>query len=152
MKLEEGKRYVTRNGEVTPPLMQNDHRVYCFTAQLSNYQRTWDAEGFNQSPNRPMESDLVTEYSEHEQLHAPGEPSEWMPEAPDMVNSPPHYQSAKGIESIDAIEAALTPEEFRGFLRGNCLKYLWRCEKKGGTEDLKKAAWYLNRLTETPKP
>lgn len=70
-----------------------------------------------------------------------------MPAEPtDMVNSPPHYQSTTGIESIDAIEAALTPEEFRGFLRGNCLKYLWRCEKKGGTEDLKKAAWYLNRL------
>lgn len=70
-----------------------------------------------------------------------------MPAEPtDMVNSPPHYQSTKGIESIDAIEAALTPEEFRGFCKANALKYIWREKHKGGDEDLKKAAWYLNRL------
>lgn len=72
--------------------------------------------------------------------------------APDMVNHPPHYQSEKGVECIDAIEAAMTVEEFRGYLRGNCMKYLWRAEKKGREEDLKKAAWYLNKLIETPKP
>lgn len=82
-----------------------------------------------------------------EQLHAPGDPSEWMPEAPDMVNHPPHYQSENGIECIDAIQAALTPEEFRGYCKGNALKYAWRERGKGGDEDLKKAAWYLNRLT-----
>lgn len=70
---------------------------------------------------------------------------------PDMVNHPPHYQSEKGIECIDAIEAAMTVDEFRGYLRGNCLKYLWRAEKKGRDEDIKKAAWYLNKLIETPK-
>ena len=67
-----------------------------------------------------------------------------------MVNHPPHYQSEKGVECIDAIEAAMTTEEFRGYLRGNCLKYLWRAEKKGREEDLKKAAWYLNRLITSP--
>lgn len=65
----------------------------------------------------------------------------------DMVNSPPHYTSG-GIETIDAIQAALTPEEFRGFLKGNVMKYTFRERLKGGTEDLKKAAWYLNRLTD----
>ena len=45
------------------------------------------------------------------------------------------------------MEAALTPEEFRGYLRGNCIKYLWRCELKGRTmEDLEKCEWYLKRL------
>ncbi len=71
-------------------------------------------------------------------------------EGADMVNHPPHYQSAAGLECIDAIQAAMTAEEFRGYLRGNCLKYLWRADRKGGTEDLKKAAWYLNKLIETP--
>ena len=65
----------------------------------------------------------------------------------DMVNEPPHYK-AGGIETIDAIQAALTPEEFRGFCKGNSLKYAWRERHKGGDEDLKKAAWYLNRLTQ----
>ena len=32
----------------------------------------------------------------------------------DMVNNPPHYNEA-GIECIDAIQAALTPIEFRGY-------------------------------------
>lgn len=65
--------------------------------------------------------------------------------ATDMVNAPPHYTKG-GIECIEAIEAALTPEEFRGYLKGNVFKYNWRCNHKNGKEDLKKAAWYLNRL------
>jgi hypothetical protein len=63
----------------------------------------------------------------------------------DMVNSPPHYNNA-GIECIEAIEAALTPEEFRGYCKGNNLKYTWRERYKNKTEDLEKAAWYLDRL------
>ena len=47
----------------------------------------------------------------------------------DNVNNPSHYQSNK-MECIDAIEAQLTPEEFRGFLKGNIAKYLWRATKK----------------------
>lgn len=43
---------------------------------------------------------------------------------PDMVNSPSHYQ-LDGLEVIDIIRAALTPEEFRGYLKGNDLKYIF---------------------------
>jgi len=65
----------------------------------------------------------------------------------DPVNNPPHY-TAGAIECIDAIRAALTPEEFRGFCKGNALKYVWRERLKGGAESLAKAGWYLNRLRE----
>jgi hypothetical protein len=61
-----------------------------------------------------------------------------------MVNHPPHY-SQGGIECIDAIQAALTPEEFRGYCKGNALKYTWRERIKGQDESLKKALWYLER-------
>jgi hypothetical protein len=64
----------------------------------------------------------------------------------DNVNSPSHYQSENGVECIDAIQAALTPEEYRGYLKGNILKYTWRERIKGGKESLQKARWYLNRL------
>jgi hypothetical protein len=64
---------------------------------------------------------------------------------PDLVNHPPHYTDG-GIECIEAIEAQLTPEEFRGYLKGNCAKYLWRERHKGGVESLKKNSWYLDRL------
>jgi hypothetical protein len=50
------------------------------------------------------------------------------------------------VECIEAIEASMTPESFKGFLKGNCIKYLYRYENKNGIEDLKKAEWYLLRL------
>lgn len=64
----------------------------------------------------------------------------------DPVNHPSHYTNGS-VECIDAIKSALTPEEFHGYLRGNIIKYLWRCELKNDTaEDLKKARWYLDKL------
>lgn len=68
----------------------------------------------------------------------------------DQINSPEHYQGQ--IECIDAIQAALTPEEFRGFCKGNLIKYVWRERRKGGNESLEKAQWYVNRLLEGVKP
>jgi hypothetical protein len=61
------------------------------------------------------------------------------------VDHPSHYNESS-IECIDAIQAALTPEEFAGFCKGNSLKYIWREKYKGGSIDLQKAAWYLARL------
>ena len=62
----------------------------------------------------------------------------------DMVNSPPHYNES-GLECIDAIAAALG-EGFEFYLQGNIMKYLWRYRYKNGTEDLKKARWYMDKL------
>jgi hypothetical protein len=64
---------------------------------------------------------------------------------PDLVNAPPHYRQG-GIECIDAIRAALTPEEFRGFCKGNVIKYAWRERHKGGDADLSKAGDYLDYI------
>jgi hypothetical protein len=62
----------------------------------------------------------------------------------DPVNHPDHY-TAGNIECIDAIQAALTPEQFIGYCRGNAIKYIWRADRKGGIQDIQKAIWYLNR-------
>ena len=64
----------------------------------------------------------------------------------DMVNSPPHYNKA-GIECIDPIRAA-TADGYEYYLQGNIMKYLCRYRYKNGTEDLKKARWYLDKLIE----
>lgn len=61
------------------------------------------------------------------------------------TEQPAHYTSGS-IECIDAIRAALTPEEFRGFCKGNVLKYVWRERLKGGATDLQKAEKYLQFL------
>jgi hypothetical protein len=63
----------------------------------------------------------------------------------DPVHAPSHYTDG-GIETIDYMEAKLSPAEFIGFCRGNALKYLSRAGKKGdAAEDFAKAAWYCAR-------
>ena len=59
----------------------------------------------------------------------------------DNVNHPPHYR-AGGIETIDFIEA-----KDLNYRLGNVVKYVSRAGKKASDpiEDLKKAAWYLER-------
>ena len=63
----------------------------------------------------------------------------------DVVNHPSHYTSGK-IEVIEIIEDQMTDEEYRGYVKGKVIKYITRERSKNGLEDLKKAAWYLNRL------
>ena len=68
----------------------------------------------------------------------------------DNVNHPKHYNShPSGVECI-------TVTEHLTFNVGNAVKYLWRADHKNGLEDLRKAAWYVNREIErlevaTPK-
>ena len=65
---------------------------------------------------------------------------------PDPVNHPAHYTHG-GIETIDFIQAKLTPEEFRGYLKGNILKYGSRIgHKDNDMQDAGKLAWYTNKL------
>lgn len=64
----------------------------------------------------------------------------------DKIN-PDHYTSG-GIETIDYINAKMTPAQFEGFLLGNIIKYTSRYQYKNGLEDLKKAEWYLKKLIE----
>lgn len=58
-----------------------------------------------------------------------------------------HYHSM-GVQPWKAMECWMTKEQFLGFLRGNALKYLARCDAKGGLEDVKKAHHYLGKYIE----
>lgn len=62
----------------------------------------------------------------------------------ERVNHPAHYGGQENpYEAIKVIEAWGL-----GFCLGNTVKYISRSGKKAGSppvEDLKKAAWYLNR-------
>ena len=60
----------------------------------------------------------------------------------DNIN-PGHYQKGN-IEVIDFI----LDQNFN-YLEGNIIKYVSRYKDKNGLEDLNKAQWYLNRLTQT---
>lgn len=64
----------------------------------------------------------------------------------DVVNNPDHYNTGS-IECIEGIQASMSAEAFNGYLKGNCMKYLWRYDYKGKpVEDLQKAQWYLSKL------
>ena len=62
--------------------------------------------------------------------------------------TPAHYVLEDGSDSMDLIAKILGREQFKGFLRGNALKYLIRYELKGGADDLFKAMDYIERLAE----
>lgn len=75
--------------------------------------------------------------------------SEWKQEQEneDMVNHPKHYQSSKGLEVIDVIEAFTEGlEGIEAADTANIIKYACRWKDKNGIEDLKKIIWYANHL------
>ena len=63
----------------------------------------------------------------------------------DAVHAPKHYCRG-GVECIEAIKASMSQEAYKGYLKGNCLKYLWRYDSKGGMQDLQRAEVYLGWL------
>lgn len=71
----------------------------------------------------------------------------------DEVNKPAHYNlTENGVECIEAIKASMSALEYKGYLKGNTIKYLWRYRYKGKPQqDLEKAQWYLSKLRETEK-
>lgn len=58
-----------------------------------------------------------------------------------------HYKDLS-VQPWSAMESWMTTEQFAGFLRGNAIKYLARCDSKGGLEDVKKAQHYMQKLLE----
>lgn len=64
----------------------------------------------------------------------------------DNIN-PNHYKVG-GIETFEYLKAKLTKEELIGFCKGNIIKYISRSNHKENTEeDLSKAKWYMDQLT-----
>lgn len=57
-----------------------------------------------------------------------------------------HYQ--KDIQPWEAMEAWFSEEQFKGYLKGNIIKYLARCDDKGGNTDIQKAYHYAQKLQE----
>jgi len=61
------------------------------------------------------------------------------------------YYDAGGIETLDIIKAKLTPEQYKGYLLGNTIKYSCRMMHKtprNPSRDAEKAANYSKWLAE----
>lgn len=69
----------------------------------------------------------------------------------DAVHHPSHYTlPGLDVESVDVIRAVLTPEEFKGWCKGNALKYSIRAGRKDPAkevQDLAKAGVFLSWIT-----
>ena len=64
----------------------------------------------------------------------------------ETVNHPAHY--AGTVECIDIMIDTQGIDATKGFCICNALKYIWRHREKNGIEDIRKAAWYLNKYIE----
>lgn len=59
-----------------------------------------------------------------------------------------HYDRGK-VQLIDFLESGLEPAEYRGYLKGQVIKYVFRAGRKGDVfADLEKANVYLTWLLE----
>jgi len=58
-----------------------------------------------------------------------------------------HYKDMD-IQPWQAMEAWLTPEEYRGYHKGVAIAYLARERQKGGLDDIRKTVHHLQRLLE----
>lgn len=58
-----------------------------------------------------------------------------------------HYRDM-AVQPWQALEAWLTPEEYRGYHKGVAIAYLAREQSKGGMQDIEKAVHHLQRLIE----
>ena len=56
-----------------------------------------------------------------------GSPEEPIAGSPEEAT---HYHGA--VEPIELMQTILTPEEFKGFLKGNAIKYAFRAGRKAG--------------------
>ena len=69
------------------------------------------------------------------------------PKTGEEIDHPTRYAGGK-YECIDVMTDVFGEEAVRNFCKLNAFKYLWREQRKNGVEDLKKCAWYLDKLIE----
>jgi len=112
------------------------------------YHKDCKIETFNIGVNDEIKKQFITFIYELAKLNGINTGINRLPTMEDKVNRPSHYTGhPSGIECIDITE-------HYDFCVGNAIKYLWRAglkkeagvsDKEKEIEDLKKAAYYINR-------
>ena len=90
---------------------------------------------------------FVKDYIAPEQPTKPPMPPVNPPKDEEQINHPDRYAGGK-FECIDVMIDVFGEEAVKHFCLLNAFKYIWRQEKKGGVEDVKKAVWFLNKYIE----
>lgn len=80
--------------------------------------------------------------------HAPSAPEPAPVSALDIQEGGDHYKKLGDYQPWEVLKRWLTPEEFRGYMKGTAIAYLARERDKGGMLDIRKAAHTLQGLAE----
>ena len=125
-----------------PTIAESMKQTYIDLAQEEFHSEMMKTEWYQQHVERKR----LEEFNERWGNVEAGDVYTFDDEDEDVVNKPDHYNTGN-IECIDAIEESMSSIAFQGYLKGNCMKYLWRYDYKGKpVEDLQKAQWYLAKL------
>ena len=66
----------------------------------------------------------------------------------DVQEGGDHYKKLGAYQPWEVLRRWLTPEEFRGYMKGTAIAYLAREQDKGGMQDIRKAGHTLQGLVE----
>ena len=66
----------------------------------------------------------------------------------DVQEGGDHYKKLGAYQPWEVLRRWLTPEEFRGYMKGTAIAYLAREQDKGGMLDIRKAGHTLQGLVE----
>lgn len=86
-----------------------------------------------------------------DQFVVDGEPLQTVAEAMsalDVQEGGDHYKKLGAYQPWEVLSRWLTPEEFRGYMKGTAIAYLAREQDKGGMLDIRKAGHTLQGLVE----
>lgn len=118
---------------------------YCFNVSKS---AVWQWENGDVEPRKSIKKRLY-DYAEYIQKEIAKNHTDT--KHTDEVHNPWHYKlNGLNIEVVDVIRATLTDEEFKGWCKGNALKYLMRAGKKDKAkekQDFAKAGVFISWLT-----
>lgn len=117
-----------------------------------NKSAVWQWENGDVEPRKFIKQQLYS-YAEHiQQDISESRTNNTDTKDTDEVHNPKHYKlNGLNIEVVDVIKAVLTEEEFKGWCRGNALKYLMRAGKKDKSkekQDFAKAGVFISWLTD----
>lgn len=151
-ELKAGDIIVFKNGKKAEFLQ---HKIYHENNELVvsvNYKmiggtlRVWDEYNLDGTRTKPDTIPCTKFSDDYDIVEIISKEQAMTEQTEDKVNHPLHYTSG-GIECIEAIKASMSKDEYKGYLKGNVLKYIWRYKNKNNpVEDLKKAKVYLEWL------
>ena len=128
-KSQKIREYFIKNPTVDPKLVGEKFKAHMSQVYLLRKQAMHEAQELNaRAIVNPQITDAVTQ-ANRKQIGGD------------------HYMNM-GVQPWKAMESWMTPEEFRGFLKGNAIKYLARSNTKGGAMDVRKAGHYIEKLSE----